>query len=225
MKTRCGVETLQFTTEAALQPMIALLSVVAVFLLGLRDAGTGPGDGRSAGDAIRPGELLGGALRVGGTAWCGRSGRCGSSLSRWVAWVDIRTARMARRRAGWCCVGAGTRCRRCSTAWRPWGGPGREPRRRESDGSRCRPPKQVGTPGLREAYCTYVIGELQALAVGFMTNALSSFFPGGAYEGVLQCPRRAAWANSLGVMQWVFWVIFLAEKLTRSKDLRRGHLA
>ena len=38
MKTGCGVETLQFTTEAALQPVIALLSVVAVFLLGLRDA-------------------------------------------------------------------------------------------------------------------------------------------------------------------------------------------
>jgi Transposase DNA-binding len=39
MKTGCGVETLQFTTEAALQPTIALLSVVAVFLLSLRDAG------------------------------------------------------------------------------------------------------------------------------------------------------------------------------------------
>src|SRR5256885_11972521 len=38
MKTGCGIETLQFTTEAALQPAIALLSVVAVFLLGLRDA-------------------------------------------------------------------------------------------------------------------------------------------------------------------------------------------
>ena len=32
------METLQFTTEAAIQPVIALLSVVAVFLLGLRDA-------------------------------------------------------------------------------------------------------------------------------------------------------------------------------------------
>ncbi len=42
MKTRCGVEMLQFTTEAALQPMIALLSVVAVFLLGLRDAARDP---------------------------------------------------------------------------------------------------------------------------------------------------------------------------------------
>jgi len=42
MKTGCGVEMMQFTTEAALQPMIALLSVVAVFLLGLRDAGRDP---------------------------------------------------------------------------------------------------------------------------------------------------------------------------------------
>jgi Transposase DNA-binding len=42
MKTGCGIETLQFTTEAAVQPTIALLSVVAVFLLGLRDAGRDP---------------------------------------------------------------------------------------------------------------------------------------------------------------------------------------
>jgi hypothetical protein len=36
-KTGCRIENLQFTTEAALQPTIALLSVVAVFLLTLRD--------------------------------------------------------------------------------------------------------------------------------------------------------------------------------------------
>ena len=42
MKTGCGVEALQFTTEAALRPVIALLSVVAVFLLGLRDAARDP---------------------------------------------------------------------------------------------------------------------------------------------------------------------------------------
>jgi hypothetical protein len=42
MKTGCGIEMLQFTTEAALQPAIALLTVVAVFLLGLRDAGRDP---------------------------------------------------------------------------------------------------------------------------------------------------------------------------------------
>lgn len=42
MKTGCGIETLQFTTEAALQPAIALLSVVAVFLLQVRDAARDP---------------------------------------------------------------------------------------------------------------------------------------------------------------------------------------
>ena len=36
LKTGCGIEELQFTTEERLQPMIALLSVVAVFLLRLR---------------------------------------------------------------------------------------------------------------------------------------------------------------------------------------------
>jgi hypothetical protein len=42
MKLGCGIETLQFTTEEALEPVIALLSVVAVFLLTLRDAGRDP---------------------------------------------------------------------------------------------------------------------------------------------------------------------------------------
>jgi hypothetical protein len=37
-KTGCAIEDMQFTTEAALQPMIALLSVVAVQLLNLRAA-------------------------------------------------------------------------------------------------------------------------------------------------------------------------------------------
>ena len=37
MKTGCGVENLQLTTLDALTPTIALLSVVAVFLMMLRD--------------------------------------------------------------------------------------------------------------------------------------------------------------------------------------------
>lgn len=41
-KTGCQVEDLQFRTEAALQPMIALLSVVAVMLLNLRQAARRP---------------------------------------------------------------------------------------------------------------------------------------------------------------------------------------
>lgn len=37
-KSGCGIELPQFTDESRLEPVIALLSVVAVFLLGLRDA-------------------------------------------------------------------------------------------------------------------------------------------------------------------------------------------
>lgn len=42
MKTGCGVETLQLTTAARLRPVLGLLSVVAVSLLQLRDAGRAP---------------------------------------------------------------------------------------------------------------------------------------------------------------------------------------
>ncbi len=38
LKTGCGVETLQFTTEERLKPAIALISVVGLFLLNLRNA-------------------------------------------------------------------------------------------------------------------------------------------------------------------------------------------
>lgn len=41
-KTGCAIEDMQFTTAAALQPMIALLSVVAVTLLNLREIGRRP---------------------------------------------------------------------------------------------------------------------------------------------------------------------------------------
>ena len=42
MKTGCDVEELQFTTQERLKPMIALLSVVALTLLHLRDASRRP---------------------------------------------------------------------------------------------------------------------------------------------------------------------------------------
>ncbi len=42
LKTGCGVQQLQFTTEERLQPAIALLSVVAITLLNLRDVGRRP---------------------------------------------------------------------------------------------------------------------------------------------------------------------------------------
>src|SRR5205823_4835800 len=42
LKTGCGIEQMQFTTEQALQPAIALISVTAVGLLNLRDAARQP---------------------------------------------------------------------------------------------------------------------------------------------------------------------------------------
>jgi hypothetical protein len=42
LKTGCGVEELQFTSEERLKPAIALLSVVALFLLNLRNASRRP---------------------------------------------------------------------------------------------------------------------------------------------------------------------------------------
>lgn len=55
MKTGCQVEDLQFHTEQALQPMIALLSVVAVMLLSLREAARRPDAAtRPATDVVEP---------------------------------------------------------------------------------------------------------------------------------------------------------------------------
>lgn len=54
-KTGCQVEDLQFHTEQALQPMIALLSVVAVMLLNLREAARRPdAPTRPATDVVEP---------------------------------------------------------------------------------------------------------------------------------------------------------------------------
>lgn len=54
-KTGCQVEDLQFTTEQALQPMIALLSVVAAVLLNLRQACRRPdADQRLATELVDP---------------------------------------------------------------------------------------------------------------------------------------------------------------------------
>jgi hypothetical protein len=54
-KTGCQVEDLQFHTEQALQPMIALLSVVAVLLLNLREAARRPdASTRPATDVVAP---------------------------------------------------------------------------------------------------------------------------------------------------------------------------
>lgn len=54
-KTGCGIENLQFRTVAALQPMIALLSVVAVMLLNLRHAARRPdAKDRAATEVVEP---------------------------------------------------------------------------------------------------------------------------------------------------------------------------
>lgn len=55
MKTGCRIEDLQFHTEDALQPMIAILSVVAVMLLNLRQAAQRPdADERKAREIVDP---------------------------------------------------------------------------------------------------------------------------------------------------------------------------
>src|SRR4029079_11280803 len=54
-KTGCDIERLQFETEQALQPMIALLSVVAMMLLNLRIACRQPdADKRKASEIVDP---------------------------------------------------------------------------------------------------------------------------------------------------------------------------
>jgi len=53
MKTGCGIEKMQFTNEGRLEPAIALISVVALTLLRLRDAGRAPNaKTRKASDVI-----------------------------------------------------------------------------------------------------------------------------------------------------------------------------
>jgi hypothetical protein len=53
-KTGCGIELPQFTDQSRLEPVIALLSVVAVFLLILRDAGRHEQEGRKPATDLVP---------------------------------------------------------------------------------------------------------------------------------------------------------------------------
>jgi len=53
MKTGCGIETMEFTRQARLQPAIALVSVLAIFLLTLRDTSR-----RSDADQLQARELI-----------------------------------------------------------------------------------------------------------------------------------------------------------------------
>ncbi len=58
MKTGCGIELPQLTAEARLQPVIALLSVVAVMLLGLRDDARRPDAEQRPAAAFVPAEYV-----------------------------------------------------------------------------------------------------------------------------------------------------------------------
>jgi hypothetical protein len=58
-KTGCDIEAPQFTTAERLQPMIALLSVVAVSLLQLRDLGRREGAQEQPASAVVPEEFVG----------------------------------------------------------------------------------------------------------------------------------------------------------------------
>src|SRR5215207_4498177 len=57
-KTGCGVELPQLTDESRLQPVIALLSVVAVLLLNLRDAARDPGARQTPAAELAPAEYV-----------------------------------------------------------------------------------------------------------------------------------------------------------------------
>ena len=57
-KTGCRVEDLQFTTTDRLGPAIALLSVVAVTLLNLREAGRRPDAGTRRADTVVSGDYV-----------------------------------------------------------------------------------------------------------------------------------------------------------------------
>ena len=165
MKTGCGIEALQFTTEAALQPAIALLSVVAVFLLGLRDAGRDPG--RSAEPAVQVRAVVATwrCSTRGVTASRGWVGRCGSSTWPWGDWGAIRTADAMAPPDGWCCGVAGHAARDAGRG----GGHGSA-----SGGATPRGPAR-----LRDRWCTYVIRKLQVSGRGRREAHLSSWSGSG----------------------------------------------
>lgn len=58
MKTGCGIETMEFTATDRLQPAIAMLSVLAVFLLTLRDSSRRPDAEEQSASAWVPAEYM-----------------------------------------------------------------------------------------------------------------------------------------------------------------------
>ena len=162
MKTGCGVETLQFTTEAALQPVIALLSVVAVFLLGLRDAARDPATAARPATQFVPvsyAEVL--------CSWRHGEVRPGWTVGEFY-WALGRLGGPSepQQRPAPGLAGAEPGLDAIAGDGRRGGGhgtvPGTSGCARKSGHLRGRPTKLRGTPGLREPYCTNVIGEIQA---------------------------------------------------------------
>ena len=95
MKTGCDIERLQFETEQALQPMIALLSVVTVLLLNLRLACRQPdAETRKASEVIDPAyeEIL--------RAWRYRKPRAEMSIKEFFLALGRLGGHMNRKRDG-----------------------------------------------------------------------------------------------------------------------------
>ena len=106
MKTGSGVEEMQFTTEAALQPMIAVLSVAALQLLKLRAAS------RQEDAATRPAtEVVHSDYVAVLSAWRWKEVRLESSVHDFFyALARLGAARIASgttHQVGWCCGAAG----------------------------------------------------------------------------------------------------------------------
>ena len=92
LKTGCQIEDMQFTREDRLQPAIALISVVAVSLLQLRDASRRPDAETRLATALFP-VLLVMVLSRGATGNNEPISPCMISATRWPDWAAIRTAK------------------------------------------------------------------------------------------------------------------------------------
>ena len=109
-KTGCEIENLQFSSRQSLEPAIAVLSVVAVWLLQMRDAG------RDEGLAGRPAEQVVPALWVRVlSAWRHRRAcpdwTYGQFTQALRGWAVTRTARAITHPVGLSCGAARRNCK------------------------------------------------------------------------------------------------------------------
>jgi hypothetical protein len=100
LKTGVSVEQLQLTTRGRLEAAVGVLSVVAVVLLAVRDAGRDEATAARPAAGLVPASGGGRRWRRGGTGRRGRAGRWGSSWGRWGGWEGTRTAPATGRRGG-----------------------------------------------------------------------------------------------------------------------------